>query len=150
MTNMEALGSTIMGRMNQTAEGRATLYLALGTLNSDLSLTVDSIGTPIPKGDYMVSLHLTHDTYFTYNELNSSQAKPHQHKGPEAQHAQASGTGMHVHTSDGLHTHRVPSVFRNLEPGDRVLVCWPGKEPVVVDIVVSSDKVTHNEGVGAE
>lgn len=36
------------------------------------------------------------------------------------------------------HKHRIPKVFRKLQPGDRVLVAWCGNEPVVIGIVVSS------------
>lgn len=37
------------------------------------------------------------------------------------------------------HTHRLPKEqYRELKPGDRVLICWAGMEPVVVAIVVSS------------
>lgn len=40
------------------------------------------------------------------------------------------------------HTHRLPSPFRNLQAGDRVLVAWVGYEPIVVSIVVSGARTT--------
>lgn len=38
----------------------------------------------------------------------------------------------------GDHSHALPSAFRGIQAGDRVLVAWCGNEPVVVAIVVSS------------
>lgn len=36
------------------------------------------------------------------------------------------------------HSHDLPTAFRGLRAGDRILVAWCGYEPVVVAIVVSS------------
>ena len=138
----EVGGETLNGRMQQTAGANFKTSIELGTINGDLSLTTDSIKTPIPKGEYMISLALTHDTYYTYNELNSSAGAPHVHNGGEHE-GHTSGTGFHTH-NDGLHDHRVPSVFRGLQAGDRVLVAWAGHEPIVVDIVVSSNETNSN------
>ena len=141
-SNIQRLGDTLNSRMKKTAGAAVPTTIELGTINGDLSLTTDGLKTPIPKGDYMVSLSLTHKTYFTYNELNSSAKSPHVHSGGE-HGGHDSGTGAHTH-NDGLHDHRVPSVFRNLKAGDRVLVAWVGNEPIVVDIVVSSNTITEN------
>ena len=143
-TNIERLGDGLAGRMKKTAQANTPTVLELGIVNGDLSLTVDSLANNIPKGSYMVSLSLTHDTYFTYNELNSSTKKPHVHAYGEHE-GHESGTGEHIHDKDGLHDHRAPSVFRNLEPGDRVLIAWVGHEPIVISIVVSSLTVTVND-----
>lgn len=141
-SNMQRLGETLAGRMKRSASAAVPTTLELGIINGNMSLTVDSIGTPIPQGDYMVSLHLTHETYYTYNELNSSANAPHHHAG--GQHGgHDGGNGSHTH-DDGLHDHRVPSVFRRLQPGDRVLVAWVGYEPVIVDIVVAGTTITKN------
>ena len=131
--NLQRLGETLNSRMQQTAGANFKTSIELGTINGDLSLTTDSIKTPIPKGEYMVDLRLTHDTYFTYNELRSSANAPHVHQGDD-----------HTHDADGLHDHRAPSVFRMLRAGDRVLVAWAGHEPIVITIVVSSDVITPN------
>lgn len=139
--NIQKLGNVLSDRMKRTASSAVPTTLELGVINANLSLTTDSLKTPIPKGDYMVSLALTHKNYYTYNELNSSAKAPHHHEG--GTHEQFQGTGYHSH-DDGLHDHRVPSVFRQLEPKDRVLVAWIGNEPVVVDIVVSSNTITEN------
>lgn len=140
-SNIQRLGDVLAGRMKNTANAAVPTFLELGTIGSGLSLTTDSIKTPIPPNQYMVSLHLTHDTYFTYNELNSSAAAPHHHEG--GTHPQRGGSGYHTH-DDGLHDHRLPSVFRALQEGDRVLVAWAGNEPVVIDIVIGGDVVNKN------
>ena len=142
-SNLQRLGDTLTGRMKKTSREAIPTTVELGIINDNLSLTTDSLKTPIPKGDYMVSLALTHKNYYTYNELNSSANAPHKHyHGDHGGHL--SGDGSHSHTTDGLHDHRAPSVFRQLKAGDRVLVAWCGNEPVVVDIVVSSNTITEN------
>lgn len=141
-SNIQRLGDTLANRMKKTANAAVPTILELGTIGSGLILTTDSIKTPIPPSQYMVSLHLTHETYYTYNELNSSANAPHVHEGGE--HSQCKGSGHHVHDTDGLHDHRLPSVFRKLQPGDRVLVAWAGNEPVIIDIVVAGTAVTPN------
>ena len=118
-TNMQRLGSLLDSRMKQTSGAASKVYLEFGVINSNLSLTTDTINTPIPKGDYMISLALTHDDYRGYNpEDGGEDTEPHKH--------------------------RVPSVFRRIQAGDRVLVAWAGYEPVVVDIIVSSNTITSN------
>lgn len=144
-SNVQRLGETLAGRMKRTARAAVPTTLELGIINDNLSLTVDSIGNQIPQADYMVALHLTHATYYSYNELYDTERtpsrKPHHHEG--GTHAQYSGSGYHTH-DDGLHDHRAPSVFRRLKPGDRVLVAWIGFEPVIVDIVVAGTTITKN------
>lgn len=143
-SNMQKLGNTLAKRMQRTASQAVPVTVELGTINGDLSLTTDSLVGNIAPQDYMIDLQLTHETYYTYNELNSSANAPHVHEGAESQHTQAAGTGQHVHNSDGLHDHRVPSVFRRLKPGDRVLVMWVGHEPIITAIVVSGETITPN------
>lgn len=140
-SNVQRLGEALASRMKKTANAAIPTALELGTIGSNMSLTTDSIKTPIPPNQYMVSLSLTHETYFTYNELNSSAAAPHHHEG--GTHPQKGGSGYHTH-DDGLHDHAIPSVFRRLKPGDRVLVAWCGVEPVIISIVVSGDTITPN------
>ena len=117
--NMQRLGEVLTGRMTRTAGAAVPLTIELGTINRNLSLTTDSFPTPIPKGDYMVNLMLAGSSYKTSSES-------HTHTG-----------GDHTHTG-GSHSHSLPSVFRSLKAGDRVLVAWCGYEPVVVAIVVGS------------
>lgn len=141
VNNKERLAQQLMGRMTSTARKNIPTTVELGIINGDLSLTVDSIARKIPQEDYMIDLQLTHETYYTYTELNSSANAPHHHEGGE--HAQAAGTGHHTH-DDGLHDHRVSSVFRRIQPGDRVLVIWVGFEPIIVAIVVPGTTITPN------
>ena len=143
-SNIQRLSNTLASRMAKTAKRAVPLTLELGIINGDLSLSVDTLSGTISPKDYMIDLQLTHETYYTYTELNSSTNAPHVHQGAECQHPQAAGNGQHVHNSDGLHDHRVPSVFRRVQPGDRVLVAWVGYEPVIIAIVVSGDTITPN------
>ena len=57
-TNMKRLSATLSNRMRQTSSAAITTAVELGTVNSNLSITPDSLRTPIPKGDYMVNLML--------------------------------------------------------------------------------------------
>lgn len=141
MSNIERLGDTIAGQIAKGAKAAVPTTVELGIINKDLSLTVDSIPRKIPVEDYMIDLNLSHENYYSYNEMNSSRNAPHHHEG--GAHAQASGSGFHTH-DDGLHDHRIPSVFRRLEPGDRVLVIWVGFEPIIIAIVVEGTRVTPN------
>ena len=146
-SNVQRLGEALTGRMKKSAAAAIPTTLELGIINDNLSLTVDSIANPIPQEDYMVSLHLTHETYYTYNELYDTDMAPSRdfHKHYNGEHGgHEAGDGSHSHTTDGLHDHRVPSVFRRLKPGDRVIVAWVGYEPVIVDIVVAGTTITKN------
>ncbi len=140
-SNMQRLGNALTNRMRRTANAAVPTTIELGVINGDMSLTTDTLNGNIDPKDYMVDLRLTHENYFSYNELNSSASAPHHHEGGE--HSQMSGDGRHTH-DDGLHDHRVPSVFRRLQAGDRVLVAWVGHEPIVVAILVSGDTITPN------
>ncbi len=140
-SNIQRLGDALASRMKKTANAAVPTTIELGTIGNNLYLTTDSIKTPIAADQYMVAINLTHENYFTYNELNSSAAAPHHHEG--GTHGQCCGSGYHTH-DDGLHDHRLPSVFRRLQPGDRVLVAWCGNQPVVISIVVSGTAVTPN------
>lgn len=141
-SNINRIGEAFDRQNKKTVYANASTVLELGTINANLSLSVSRFANPIPKDEYMVSLDLTHENYFTYNELNSSTKKPHHHEG--GMHSQFSGDGYHTH-DDGLHDHRVPSVFRPLQPGDRVLVAWVGDDAVVICVVVPSNTITKNE-----
>lgn len=109
-SNMNRLGEILSGRMQRTVKSNTQATLELGTINSDLSLSVDGLTGRIARRDYMVDVRLTHDDFETND---------------------ASG-----------HAHRLPSPFRSLREGDRVLVAWVGFEPIIVAIVVAGDKTT--------
>lgn len=116
-SNIQRLGETIAGRMKKTANAAVPTCIELGIINSNLSLTTDSLKIPIPRGDYMVNLMLTGQSYETSSETHSHSGYDHSHSG-------------------GAHRHSV--TLRKLRSGDRVLVAWCGNEPVVVAVVVSS------------
>ena len=127
-SNMQRLGSTLANRMKQTSSAMSRTALELGTINSNLSLTTDSLAVTIPKGDYMVNIMLAGGSYNTSSTT-------HTHSG--GAHTQESGSGAHTHDG-GDHSHRLPDSFRSLQAGDRVLVAWCGNEPVVIAIVTGS------------
>lgn len=132
-SNMQRLGETLSNRMKKTSAAAIPTSVELGTIGSNLSLITDSIPTPIPKGDYMINLILASDTYNTSSETHSHSGGSHSHSGSDHSHS----GGSHSHDG-GAHSHELPSVFRSLKQGDRVLVVWCGNEPVVVAVVVSS------------
>ena len=107
--NMQRLGSTLSNRMKRTANGAVHTTIELGVVNSNLSITTDSLKAAIPRGDYMVNLMLTG------GRSTSSES-----------------------CSGETHSHQLPGAFRGLQAGDRVLVAWCGTEPVVIAIVTSS------------
>ena len=110
-SNIEKFGSTLAGRMLKTAAAAVPTTLELGVINSNLSLSTDSLRSEIPRGDYMVNLMLT-------GSRETSDA------GGEE--------------SGGSHSHEMPDSFHGIQAGDRVLVAWCGHEPIVIAIVVSS------------
>lgn len=58
-------------------------------------------------------------------------------KGDYMVNLQLTGGADRTEAEEG-HSHELPSSFRGLQPGDRILVAWCGNEPVVIAIVVSS------------
>ena len=118
-SNMQRLGATLADRMKKTSAAAVPTTLELGTIGSNLSLTTDSLPVPIPKGDYMITLTLAGDSYRTSSESHTHSGDDHTHDG-------------------GEHSHALPSAFRSLKAGDRVLVAWCGNEPVVLAVLVSS------------
>lgn len=118
-SNKQRLGDILASQMKKTSAAAIPTTIELGTINSNLSLTVDSIPEPIPKGDYMISLMLASGSYRTSSEAHSHSGADHSHSG-------------------GEHSHALPDAFRSLKAGDRVLVAWCGNEPVVLAVLVSS------------
>lgn len=119
MNNLTRLGNVFDGQMKRTSGASIPTTIELGTINGNLSLTTDSLGGSIPKGDYMIDSRLKCGTYDTSRTTHSHSGGDHSHSG-------------------GEHTHRIPEEFRSLKAGDRVLVAWCGNEPIVIAIVVSS------------
>lgn len=118
-SNIQKLGDTLTGRMQKTARAAVPMTLEMGTINENLSLSTDSLRDQIPRGDYMVALHLAAGSYRTSTETHTHSGSNHSH-------------------NDGAHSHDLPGAFRGIQPGDRVLVAWCGNDPVIISIIVSS------------
>ena len=129
-SNLERLGATLDGRMKKTSGAAVPTTIELGVINGNLSLTTDSLKSPIPKGEYMVDIRLAAGSYDTSSTT-------HSHSGGQHSGHEMGENGSHSH-SGGAHTHQLPAAFRGLQSGDRVLVAWCGNEPIVIAIVVSS------------
>lgn len=138
MNAIELFGLNMTAQARRVADAGKDTSPELGLINGDWSLTVGSLGNPIPKGEYMVSLHLT--TLNTNDPLTVTDIDGIHSHGPSGGHSQREGDGVHSHTNEAPHRHvvLVGSTIRGIQPGDRVLVIWVGTEPVVVDIVVNS------------
>ena len=52
--NVERLGNVIMSRMAKTVRDSASVAVEMGAINSDMSLTPDSLQVNIPQGDYLI------------------------------------------------------------------------------------------------
>ncbi len=135
MDNLTALGELLGIQMQRVRTAGASAVLELGTVNDDLSISVDSLKGAVPKGEYLVSLHLT---ALSGDALHSKEIA-HGHNG--GGHSQYAGSGQHSH-NDGIHSHVLPAALRGLCPKDRVLIAWAGGQPVVVDIISSSKEMT--------
>lgn len=46
--------------------------------------------------------------------------------------------GSYTTSTSEDHAHKLPSVFRSLKPGDRVLVVWCGFTPAVISVITKS------------
>ena len=124
MSNIEELGKLMDTQMKRVFSGNKGISLELGKINADLSLSVDSLGNAIPRGDYMMSLHLkSSDAKIKTGKVSLTTSEEEEHS----------------HTIEA-HSHELslPNKLRGIKAGDRVIVAWVGTEPVVVDIVVSS------------
>ncbi len=73
MSGISRLGETLNERMGKKIAGSSVIEIDFGTIGGDFSLVPDSLGLPIPKGDYMMNLALTGDGY-------SAEAGGHKHQ----------------------------------------------------------------------
>lgn len=102
----------------------------LGVINSDYSLTPNSLRRPIPKDAYNVCRQLLYDPSVPLTETYTD---------GEHGHPEASPPGTHHHKV------RLPKKMRWLKPGDKVLIAWVQNEAVVIDIVYSGKWVGSSE-----
>lgn len=122
-SQVEELGKMITAQMKSVYQRNSGITIELGTITSNMGLSVDSLGNTIPKGDYMISRHLMQEMSVTTNSvaLNTGETDGHKHA-----------------ISGHSHTATLPNKLRGIQAGDRVLIAWAGTEPIVVDIVISS------------
>lgn len=59
MDGIEQFGNLLNQRTKEVLNGNQKLSVGLGRINSDLSLAVDGMEGHVPKGQYMLSRHLT-------------------------------------------------------------------------------------------
>lgn len=59
MDSIERFGSLLTRQARSIVDGNRPMTVSLGNINGDLSLTIDGVGGDVPKGQYMVSRHLT-------------------------------------------------------------------------------------------
>ena len=128
-SNIERFGTVMANRMKQTSDAAIPLTIELATVNSNMSITPDSLGAPIPQGEYMINLALT-GSKKTGKTIHSH------NDGTHGEHV-GGGSGVHNHNG-GEHDHPLPSPLRNIMPGDRVVIAWCGNEPVIIAIAVPS------------
>lgn len=85
MNNLTRLGNIMDGRMKRTSTAAVPVDTELGVINSNLSLTTDSLRVPIPKGDYMINIMLSGATSTgPAGEYNHTHAMPNNYRGLKA------------------------------------------------------------------
>ena len=124
-SNMERFAMMMADRMRKTAGAAVTTAVELASVNADLSITPDSLGRSIQKGEYKVNIMLS--------GITRTKESTHSHSGG-GHGGHEGGDGGHSH-SGGNHSHEMPDTYRGLAPGDRVVIAWCSKMPVVLCVV---------------
>lgn len=83
--NTQKLGAIVAAQMKKTAGAAVPLTVSLGTINKNLSLSVDGLNDAIPKGEYMIDIAFSADSYYT------AENSAHKHRLPAAFRALKSG-----------------------------------------------------------
>lgn len=105
--NMERFAAVMSDRMRRTSNAAVPITVELATVDASLSIIPDSLGCPIPQGDYKINIMLSGSAYTGYSNVNGDS-----------------------------HRHDMPATYRGLKSGDRVLLVWAGNEPVVLAVVM--------------
>ena len=125
---MNKLARAIASRIRRASDdSMSDLILDFGVINDDMSLQTNTFPVPIPKGQYRVCRQLTLGK--TLEHLtDTAQDGTHSHPGV--------GSG-------GAHSHNVliPEKMRSIKAGDHVLVGWVQDDPVVIDVILSSERL---------
>ena len=82
--NMNRLGEVFTRQMLRAVKSNTQATLELGTINRDLSLSVDGLTGRIDRGDYMIDIRLTHDDYDTDDTLVHNHRLPSPFRKPRA------------------------------------------------------------------
>lgn len=166
---MNKLARAISGRMRKVSSDIVgDLILDFGVINDDMSLQTNTFPIPIPKGEYRVCRQLTlgptNDILAKTQDMGMPHSGSHIHSTmsltcsshggtvsgtvgvstgpapdpPDPSQRSAGGDG-----SDGMHQHHVliPEKMRSIKAGDHVLVGWVQDDPVVIDVILSSDRL---------
>lgn len=155
-----AMASVLHDHTSRVTEAAAkSLRLDFGEILEDYSLKPNTYDAAIPKEAWMVCRQLTlgaTDAHLTFTVSvgnpgdgthSHGRSGEHGHSGGHHPgHTEAeergehthSGDGQHVHSNEGPHVHSVlvPETMRGVQPGDRVLMAWVGRTPVVIDIIL--------------
>lgn len=83
-SQIEELGKLMKSQMNNVFNANRGITVELGTINKNMSLSVASLGNAIPKGDYMISLHLTHANLKIETENKDTITLPQKLRGLQA------------------------------------------------------------------
>ena len=150
-----------------TEAAAKSLRLDFGEILEDYSLKPNTYDVAVPKEAWMVCRQLTLGATNAHLTWTVSAGHPgdgtHSH-GPSGEHSHSggrhpnhpeeqgggehthSGDGQHVHTNEGPHAHSVlvPGAMRGVQPGDRVLMAWVGRTPVVIDIILPATTLGGN------
>jgi hypothetical protein len=149
------LANIIEERMSAHAEKAGAPQLELGSIVGGLGLKLDS--TPdiiIPKTEYMVSEWLTFDLGYPFERTLDDGEEHEEFK--SGLHDETTEIGytipdhspvLHFHEviQQGPHKHHIklPTRLYPIMPGDRVLVAWANRTPVIMTKVVRF----HNLGI---
>ncbi len=124
------LARVVEGRMRAHAGKAKEPESELGTIVDGLGLKLDA--TPdivIPKSDYMVSRLLTFQLNNPF-ERTLDVGEEGATIDPQHSHPDAGFAGAHNHNV------RLPERLYPIQSGDRVLVIWANRTPVIITVVV--------------
>jgi hypothetical protein len=125
--------------------------LDFGTVQGDMSLLTNRFPRPIPQSDYLVGRSVAWgavgSVFGETQGIGEANSGEHAHgPGGGHSHPDAGYGGAHDHPAGGgemqhVHDVLVGDKFRQLAPGDRVLVAWVGDDACVIDIIYPATRI---------
>jgi hypothetical protein len=130
--------------------------LDFGSITDDMSLLTNYFPVPLPQNAYTVCRSVTwgaiDDVFYRTQDTSKANSGEHTHSNGGRHSHPLAGETAHTHVEGGekeqhVHDVLVGPKFRQLMPGDRVLVAWVGagededREPVVIDLICSAERV---------